>query len=333
MREKLRIGTFTFDSPAFLAPMAGVSDLPFRQLCREFGAGLATSEMVTSDSRFWQSSKSASRLAWDSHDTGPRSIQIAGSEPSQMADAAKACVDLGADIIDINMGCPVKKVCKKLAGSALLKDEVLVGRILEAVCSAIDAPVTLKTRTGWSPQQRNGPTVARIAQDSGIAAIAIHGRTRECRFEGQAEYDTIAEIVSSVSIPVLANGDISSAQQAARVIETTGASGILVGRAALGRPWIFREIKHHLATGRELKAPGLDEIKRVLIDHLKAIHRFYGETKGVQLARKHFSWYCQEFKAFDDNKKQFNTLVSAEAQLKLTLDYFNLLHSIEDKAA
>lgn len=333
MLQKLTIGAFTFDSPVFLAPMAGVSDLPFRQLCREFGAGLATSEMVTSDSRFWQSSKSASRLAWDANDAGPRSIQIAGSDPSQMADAAKACVDLGADIVDINMGCPVKKVCKKLAGSALLQDEGLVGRILESVCSAVDIPVTLKTRTGWSPEQRNGPRVAQIAENSGIAALAVHGRTRECRFEGQAEYDTIAEIVSTVSIPVLANGDIRNAKQAALVLQATRAAGLLIGRGALGKPWLFQEVEHYLATGRELKAPDLNNIKEVLIKHLSAIHRFYGETKGVQLARKHFSWYCQDLDAFDDYKKQFNALASAEAQLKLTLDYFNLLHSIEDKAA
>ncbi len=286
----LQIGTFNIGSQTVLAPMAGISDLPFRSLCSKMGAGLVVNEMLTSDTRLWHSNKSQTRLSWGEA-TGPRVIQIAGSDPQQMANAASACVDLGAQIIDINMGCPAKKVCKKAAGSALLKDEDLVERILSEVISAVDVPVTLKIRTGWDKQNKNATTIANIAETTGIASLVIHGRTRDCRFKGHAEYDTIAEIVQQRSIPIIANGDIDSPQKAKDILEYTKAKAVMIGRAAQGNPWLFREINHFLRSGDILAPPTLEEVEGTMVSHLSALHDFYGDHLGVRIARKHISWY------------------------------------------
>lgn len=285
-----RIGPYTLPNRLILAPMAGVTDRPFRQLCRRLGAGLVVSEMVTSDVRLWNSRKSSLRLL-HAGDPEPRSVQIAGGDPQMLAEAARKNVELGAQIIDINMGCPAKKVCNKAAGSALLRDEPLVREILQAVVGAVDVPVTLKIRTGWDRQNRNGITVAKIAEDAGITALAVHGRTRADLYTGEAEYDTIAAIKQAVSIPVFANGDIDSPQKAKAVLDATGADALLIGRAAQGRPWIFREIDHYLRTGETLPAPALIEVERILLEHLAALHAFYGELMGTRIARKHVGWY------------------------------------------
>ncbi|WP_096085363.1 tRNA dihydrouridine synthase DusB [Agaribacterium haliotis] len=328
----LKIGPYELDSPVLLAPMAGVTDLPFRKLCRQFGAGLTTSEMLTSDTKLWHSRKSASRLVVEPQDW-PVSMQIAGSEPSELAEAAQACVELGAQIIDINMGCPAKKVCKKAAGSALLGDEKQVERILRAVVEAVEVPVTLKTRTGIAPEQKNGPRVAKLAEDIGVSAVAIHGRTRACRFNGEAEYKTIKNIAAELDIPVLANGDINSAAKAAAVKHNTGAAAVLIGRAALGQPWLFREMKHFLVTGA-LPAPlNLKQKKQVIEQHLNDLHAFYGPVQGTRIARKHFGWYCQYLANGEHWRKQFNQLQEAEQQLELTDKYFQWLFSYEEEAA
>ena len=270
--------------------MAGITDLPFRNLCKKLGAGLATSEMITSDTSLWGSRKSMQRLI-SRNEISPRSVQLAGSVPEIMAEAARKNVKLGAEIIDINMGCPAKKVLKKAAGSALLQDESLVKRILNAVVSAVDVPVTLKIRTGWSQENRNALTIARIAEDAGIKALAVHGRTRECRFLGNAEYDTIASVVEASSIPVFANGDISSPQDAKHVLDYTGAAAIMIGRSAQGNPWIFDQINHYLERGFVPKRPSKREIVAVISSHIKAIHSHYGEYLGVRISRKHIGWY------------------------------------------
>ncbi len=286
------IGSHLLPSRAVLAPMAGITDLPFRRLCRRFGAGLTTSEMLISNSELWHTRKSHLRLAADDH--GPRAVQIAGADPAMMADAARGCEALGADILDINMGCPAKKVCKRAAGSALLREPELVSEILNSVVAAVSIPVTLKIRTGWSTEQRNGLDIARMAEDAGIQSLVIHGRSRACRFKGDAEYDTIAEIAQALSIPVFANGDINSAEKAAAVLDYTGASGVMIGRSAQGRPWIFQEIHHFLETGQPLP-PIASEIKQaVLLEHLQALHQFYGEHQGLRIARKHCAWYLAE---------------------------------------
>ncbi len=271
--------------------MAGVTDLPFRQLCHRLGAGLVVSEMLTSDTRLWNSRKSKQRLTTHANEPGPRSVQIAGGDPDMLSHAAAKAVEMGAQIVDINMGCPAKKVCKKAAGSALLQDEELVASILNAVTSAVEVPVTLKMRTGWSPENRNGKIIARLAEDAGIAALAVHGRTRACKFLGNAEYDTIADIVEAVSIPVYANGDIATPQQARAVLDHTKAAGVMIGRAAQGKPWLFRSINHYLATGELLPEPGREEVERTLSTHLAELHRFYGDYMGVRIARKHIAWY------------------------------------------
>ncbi|MFT7561581.1 MAG: tRNA-dihydrouridine synthase B [Flavobacteriales bacterium] len=327
----LQIGKHQLKSRVLLAPMAGITDVPMRKICREHGAALTTSEMLTSDTRFWTSHKSSTRLAED--DDAIRSIQIAGSDPEQMADAAAQCQALGVDIIDINMGCPVKKVCKKLAGSALLQDEPLVTKILESVCAAVTIPVTLKTRTGWSEDQRNGLRIAQIAEQAGVQALAVHGRTRACRFNGDAEYNTIRTIVDAVKIPVFANGDISSAHKAYEVLRHTGAAGVLIGRAAFGNPWIFKQCNQFLENGEILKGPSLTERKQLVLTHVKALHQFYGEFKGVLLARKHFSWYIQGLQNYEATRKHFNSINCPQEQLKLIFDYFYWLHTIEEKAA
>ncbi len=284
----LLIGPHAIDPPIGLAPMAGVTDKPFRLLCKRMGAGLAVSEMTTSDASLWHTRKSQQRMD-HAGEPEPISVQIAGTRPEQMAAAAQHNVALGADIIDINMGCPAKKVCRAWAGSALMQNENLVEQILNAVVAAVEVPVTLKTRTGWACDRKNAPLIARIAEQCGIAALAIHGRTRDQKYTGQAEYDTIASIKQELSIPILANGDIDSPEKAKDVLEHTGADGLLIGRAAQGRPWIFREINHFLATGEQLAEPGLDQIRDILISHLQALHAFYGEESGVRIARKHLA--------------------------------------------
>jgi len=309
-----RIGPYTIDSQVVLAPMAGVTDRPFRQLCRRMGAGLVVSEMVTSDTRLWNTRKSSLRLD-HTGEAEPRSVQIAGGDPQMMAEAARMNADQGAQIIDINMGCPAKKVCNKAAGSALLRDEVLVGEILDAVVAAVDIPVTLKIRTGWSPDQRNGERIARMAEQAGIAALAVHGRTRTDRYQGEAEYDTIARICEQVSIPVFANGDIDSARKAQAVLDRTGADAVMVGRAAQGRPWLLREIDHYLRTGKELAAPGRDEVLSILTAHLEALYDFYGEFMGVRIARKHVGWYLQQHPEAAGFRKHFNQLETASDQV------------------
>ena len=287
----MRIGTHLIEPGLILAPMAGVTDRPFRSLCRRLGAGLVVSEMTAADPAVRHTLKTRRRLDHDG-ESGPISVQIAGYDPQMMAEAARYNVDHGAQIIDINMGCPAKKVCRRDAGSALMRDEPLVARILEAVVGAVEVPVTLKTRTGWARAHRNGPRIARIAEQAGIAALAIHGRTREDKYKGRAEYETIAEIKAAVAIPVIANGDITDAATARGVLERTGADALMIGRAAQGNPWIFREIEHELRTGKPLPPPSVAERRRVLLDHLDGLYALYGERTGVRVARKHIGWYC-----------------------------------------
>jgi len=317
-----RIGQYTLTSPLILAPMAGITDLPFRKLCRRFGAGLAVSEMVTSDTGLWHSRKSQQRLTMgDEH--GPISVQIAGSEPEQMAEAAAANADRGAHIIDINMGCPAKKVCKKAAGSSLLRDESLVRDILQAVVGAVDIPVTLKIRTGWDSEMRNACRIAAIAQDTGIKALAIHGRTRADRFNGSAEYDTIAQVVAQCDIPVFANGDITDPVKAKHVLDHTGAAGLLIGRGAQGQPWLFEQINHYLQHGVMPAAPSADQRSQIIIEHVSAIHEFYGEHLGIRIARKHVGWYMQFDSQSQEARSAFNRAETTDLQFQLLRDYFN----------
>ena len=322
----LRIGPYTLPNSLILAPMAGVTDQPFRQLCKRMGAGLVVSEMVTSDVRLWNTRKSSLRMI-HTGDPEPRSVQIAGGDPEMLAEAARRNVEMGAQIIDINMGCPAKKVCNKAAGSALLKDETLVREILQAVVAAVDVPVTLKIRTGWDRENKNGIAVAKIAEDAGIVALAVHGRTRADLYMGEAEYDTIAAIKQAVSIPVLANGDIDSPQKAKAVLAATGADGLLIGRAAQGRPWIFREIEHYLRTGEQLSAPSLLEVERILLEHLAALHAFYGDVMGVRIARKHVSWYLATLPGAREFRAQFNRLDSTDAQCTNVREFFSERHN------
>jgi tRNA-dihydrouridine synthase B len=311
----LRIGSHSLVNSVALAPMAGVTDLPFRLLCKELGAGLVVSEMLTSDPRLYHTRKSVLRRCHDG-EPSPRIVQIAGSEPEQLAEAARINVDEGADIIDINMGCPAKKVCRKAAGSALLRDEDLVRDILQAVVASVAVPVTLKMRTGWAPDHRNGVRIARIAEDAGIAALAVHGRTRACKFEGAAEYDSIAEIVAAIRIPVLANGDISDAAKAAAVLHHTGAAGVMIGRAAQGRPWLPGQIAAHLA-GQAAADPSPAQQIAILQRHVQALHDFYGPEQGVRVARKHVGWFLAEQPEGELWRKAFNQLTQHEAQLDL----------------
>jgi len=307
-----------------LAPMAGVTDKPFRLLCKRSGADLAVSEMTTSDPSLWHTRKSRQRMD-HAGEPEPVSVQIAGTEPEQMAVAARHNVALGADIIDINMGCPAKKVCKAWAGSALMRDEGLVERILRAVVCAVEVPVTLKIRTGWNADHRNGPVIARIAEDCGIRALAVHGRTRDQKYGGEAEYETIARIKQSLSIPVLANGDIDSPEKARQVLAYTRADGLLIGRAAQGRPWIFREIRHFLETGEHLPAPTRMEVRDTLLGHLRALHDFYGEPGGVRIARKHLGWYAKGHPGQTALRAAFNRAESAAAQIDLVAEHFERL--------
>jgi len=315
------IGPYRVDKPVILAPMAGVTDLPFRRLCHDQGAGLVVSEMVTSDVRLWNSTKSRHRLVHDA-EVSPRSVQIAGGDPKMMAEAAQQNVELGAQIIDINMGCPAKKVCNKAAGSALLKDEALVREILESVVNSVSVPVTLKIRTGWSQDQKNGLTIAKMAQDIGIQALAIHGRTRECKFQGQAEYDTIAEIKHHLTIPIFANGDIKDSETAKFVKDYTKADGIMIGRAAQGRPWIFREINHYLQTNELLAPPSLSEVRQLVINHVNALHQFYGDYLGVRIARKHVGWYLQTLADKTQFRSLFNRIDNTQEQLDKLEEFF-----------
>jgi tRNA-dihydrouridine synthase B len=322
----MRIGRHIIDPPVVLAPMAGVTDKPFRLLCKRMGAGLAVSEMTISDPRFWNTPKSLRRMD-HAGEPDPVSVQIAGTEPRLLAEAARYNVDHGAQIVDINMGCPAKKVCNAWAGSALMRDEALVGRILDAVVAAVDVPVTLKIRTGWDAANRNAPMIARIAQAAGIQALTVHGRTRDQHYTGQAEYDTIAQVKSLLSIPVVANGDIDSPRRAAFVLRHTGADAVMVGRAAQGRPWIFREIAHHLATGGCLPPPPIVEIRDILLDHLQALHAFYGEEQGVRIARKHLGWYAKDRPENEAFRAVVNRAQDACGQILLTRDYFDALQA------
>nr|WP_314493851.1 tRNA dihydrouridine synthase DusB [uncultured Pseudomonas sp.] len=317
----VRIGPYTLNNNLILAPMAGVTDQPFRTLCQRLGAGMVVSEMVTSDMSLWNSRKSRLRRIHEG-DPEPRSVQIAGGDAQMLAAAARANVEAGAQIIDINMGCPAKKVCNKAAGSALLRDEALVRDILHAVVGAVDVPVTLKIRTGWDRANKNGLNVAKIAEQAGIQALAVHGRTRADLYTGEAEYDTIAAIAQAVSIPVFANGDITSPEKARDVLHATGASGLLIGRAAQGRPWIFREIAHYLETGEHLPAPALDEVERILLEHLAALHAFYGEVMGVRIARKHVGWYLATRPGGKEFRARFNALQDTQAQRDDVAAYF-----------
>ena len=317
----MHIGPFELKNNLIVAPMAGVTDRPFRQLCKTMGAGLAVSEMVASNSLLWGSEKTRRRANHDG-EVDPISVQIAGADPQMLADAARYNVDEGAQIIDINMGCPAKKVCNVMAGSALLKDEPLVERILQAVVNAVDVPVTLKIRTGWDSSNRNAVAVAKIAEASGIRALAIHGRTRACGFSGEAEYDTIAEVKSEVRIPVIANGDIDSPERVKYVLERTGADAVMIGRAAQGRPWMFREITHYLETGKHLPPPEVEEIHRVLIAHLEDLYAFYGEHTGVRVARKHISWYTKGLVGSAAFRHGMNQLQTCAEQLAAVNEFF-----------
>jgi tRNA-dihydrouridine synthase B len=320
----MRIGAHPLRNGLFVAPMAGITDRPFRRLARRYGAAIAVSEMVSARPELRESRKS--RLRMDhTGEAGPISVQIAGADPAMLADAARYNVDRGAEIIDINMGCPAKKVCNAAAGSALLENEPLVGRILDAVVGAVNVPVTLKIRTGASPERRNALRIARIAESAGVQLLAIHGRTRACMFEGRAEYDSIAEVKALIRIPLVANGDIRTPQDAKRVLELTGADGIMVGRAAQGRPWLFREIAHFLATGHHLAPPPLAEVGTVLIEHLEGLYTLYGSEQGARVARKHIGWTVRALPGGEALRCAVNKLDAAEAQCAAVNDYFERL--------
>jgi tRNA-dihydrouridine synthase B len=328
----MRIGPYLIEPPVVLAPMAGVTDKPFRLLCKRLGAGLAVSEMTNADPRLWHTRKSLQRMDHVG-EPEPVSVQIAGYDPAMLAEAARFNVANGAQLIDINMGCPAKKVCNVWSGSALLQDEPLVARIVKAVVDAVEVPVTLKIRTGWDRQNRNALNIARLAEDNGIAALAVHGRTRADKYEGEAEYDTITAVKAAVRIPVLANGDIGTPQQARQVLDITGADALMIGRGAQGRPWIFREIAHYLATGELLPEPGPAEVATILLGHLEQLYTFYGELAGVRIARKHLGWYARDRPENAAFRQVVNRAESAEAQLRLTRDYFAALAAGERLAA
>ncbi len=318
----LKIGPYTLSSPFVLAPMAGITDAPFRRICRLFGAGMTTSEMTTADTSLWQTSKSRHRLNLDL-DAEPIAVQIAGSEPAQLALAARACVKRGAQIIDINMGCPAKKVCRKLAGSALLRDEKLVATILTRVVAAVEVPVTLKIRTGWDPEHRNAEVIARIAEDCGVQSLAIHGRTRACRYRGEAEFETISRVKQAVSVPVIANGDITTLEKSLEVLRVTNCDGLMIGRGAQGRPWIFRELGQALEPTRKPTQLDKYELRDIMLDHLQELHRFYGERTGVRVARKHLTWYCNSLVNADEFRHRVVRVESASEQVSLTKTYFD----------
>ena len=316
----MRIGTHIIEPPVILAPMAGVTDKPFRQLCRRFGAGLAVSEMTTADPRLWTTRKS--RLRMDHADEpGPVSVQLAGTDPAVLAAAARHAAGRGAAIVDLNMGCPAKKVCNVAAGSALLQDEPLVARILAAVAAAVDIPVTLKMRTGYSRDRRNAVRIARIAEEAGIAAVAVHGRTRQDFFTGEAEYETVAAVKAAVRIPVIANGDLATPAKAVQVLRETGCDAVMLGRPALGRPWIFREVAHLLATGQLPPPPTAAEVAGTILGHVEALHAFYGEYLGVRIARKHLAWYCGDWPGGREFRQAVNPVATAREQLAVVAGF------------
>jgi tRNA-dihydrouridine synthase B len=320
----MRIGSYRLRNNLIVAPMAGVTDRPFRQLCKRMGAGMAVSEMVASNSLLWGSAKTRRRADHEG-EVEPISVQIAGADPQMLAEAARYNVDQGAQIIDINMGCPAKKVCNVMAGSALLKDESLVGRILDRVVAAVDAPVTLKIRTGWDCSNRNARTVARIAESAGVQALAIHGRTRACGFSGEAEFDTIAAVKSDVGIPVIANGDITTPERVKQVLDFTKADGVMIGRAAQGRPWMFGAVTHFLETGEHLPPPEVAEIRRVLLAHLHDLYGFYGEHPGARVARKHICWYTKGLTGSAAFRHDMNRLETCGEQVAAVDAYFQQL--------
>jgi tRNA-dihydrouridine synthase B len=329
----MKIGQYTLPNALFVAPMAGVTDRPFRQLCKQLGAGYAVSEMVTSRRDLWNSLKT-SRRANHEGEAGPIAVQIAGTDAQMMAEAAAYNVDRGAQIIDINMGCPAKKVCNKWAGSALMQDEALAVSIVEAVvatCAPRKVPVTLKMRTGWSQLNKNALTIARAAEGAGVQMLTIHGRTREQGYGGSAEYDTIAAVKAAVKVPVVANGDIRTPEQAKAVLAATGADAIMIGRAAQGRPWIFREIAHYLATGTHLAPPLVSEVQRLLLEHLQDHYTLYGEYTGVRSARKHIGWYVKALPGGEDFRAQMNQLDTAPAQVAAVTRYFQALSQRADR--
>ncbi len=329
----MNIGPYTLANNVFAAPMAGVTDRPFRQLCKSLGAGYAVSEMVTSRRELWNSLKT-SRRADHAGEPGPIAVQIAGTDAAMMAEAAAYNVDRGAQIIDINMGCPAKKVCNKWAGSALMQDEALALQIAEAVvaaCAPRGVPVTLKMRTGWCQAHRNAVTLARAFESAGIQMLTVHGRTREQGYKGQAEYDTIAAVKAAVRVPVVANGDITSPQKARDVLAQTGADAVMIGRAAQGRPWIFREVAHFLATGAELAPPLVAEVRRLLLDHLQDHYALYGEFTGVRSARKHIGWYVRALPGGEAFRERMNGLTDSAAQWRAVSDYFEGLGAVMDR--
>lgn len=324
--SKLHIGPYMLASRLILAPMAGVSDRPFRQLCRQWGAGMVVAEMLTSDTSLWDSRKSSLRLIRPD-DPEPRAVQIAGNDPAMMAHAAQQCVAIGAQIIDINMGCPAKKVCNKAAGSALMQDELLVADILTAVVNAVTVPVTLKIRTGWDESHKNAPQIAKIAEDAGISALAIHGRTRNQLYKGCAEYDTIALVKQQRKIPILANGDIDSPEKAHYVLAYTQADGLLIGRAAQGKPWLFQQINHYLRTGQLAPALALSKVEQTILQHLTELHQFYGEHLGLRIARKHVQWYLADYPEAKAFRSHFNQLECPQAQSAQVQDFFQTLYA------
>ena len=318
----MRIGPYLLKNNLIVAPMAGVTDRPFRMLCKSMGAGMAVSEMVSSNSLLYGSEKTKRRANHEG-EVDPISVQIVGADPKMLARAAQYNVDEGAQIIDINMGCPAKKICNVMAGSALLQDEALVARILEAVVGAVAVPVTLKIRTGWDKQNRNAIRIAQIAEASGIQALAIHGRTRACAYTGDAEYDTITAVKANVNIPIIANGDITTPEKARYVLQQTGADAVMIGRAAQGRPWLFREIEHFIKTGTHLPAPQVDEVHRVLLKHVYELYAFYGEHTGLRVARKHISWYTKGLIGSAHFRHHMNQLESSAEQLMAVNDFFD----------
>ena len=328
----MQIGSHKLTNQLILAPMAGVTDRPFRQLCKKLGAGMAVSEMVSSNSLLWGSEKTKRRANHEG-EIDPRSVQIMGADPQMMAQAARYNADNGAQIIDINMGCPAKKVCNVAAGSALLQNEPLVGNILDAVVAAVDIPVTLKIRTGWDTDNRNGVTIARIAESAGIQSLAVHGRTRACGYKGEAEFDTIAAIKAAINIPLVANGDITTPEKAKIVLEYTKADAVMIGRAAQGRPWIFREIDHYLKTGDKLPEPEISEVRDILLEHLHNLYEFYGEYTGVRMARKHISWYSKGQRHGAAFRQAVNKCETVEKQLQITKSFFEALSVQEELAA
>ncbi len=318
----MRIGFHELPNNVFVAPMAGVTDRPYRQLCKKLGAGYAVSEMAASNPRLWASEKTTRRLNHDG-ESEPKAVQLAGADPAMLAEAARFNVARGAQIIDINMGCPAKKVCNVASGSALLRDEDLVARILDAVVAAVEVPVTLKFRTGWDPEQRNALAIARRAEQAGIAMLTLHGRTRACAYRGQAEYDTIRAVKAAVRIPVVANGDIDSPAKARQVLDYTGADAVMIGRAAQGRPWIFREVVHFLATGEMLPPPATAEVRELLLAHLDDHYRFYGEVAGVRSARKHIIWYVSELEGGEAFCSLMNRLETSVEQARAVASFFD----------